>query len=112
RPKLKNISLHVKKGEIVGLAGLLGSGRTETAQVMFGYTVPDAGNILLKGEKVSLRSPRDGLKHKMAFCTENRREEGIIPNMSVKDNILLSSLKTISSHGFLNRAKGDKIVQQ
>ena len=112
RPKLKNISLHVKKGEIVGLAGLLGSGRTETAQVMFGYTVPDSGNILLKGEKVSLRSPRDGLKHKMAFCTENRREEGIIPNMSVRDNILLSSLKAIGSHGFLNRAKGDKIVQQ
>lgn len=112
RPKLKNISLRVKKGEIVGLAGLLGSGRTETAQVMFGYTVPDSGSIVVKGEKVSLKSPRDGLKHKMAFCTENRREEGIIPNMSVRDNILLSSLKTVSRRGFLDRAKGDEIVSR
>ena len=112
RPKLKNISLKVKKGEIVGLAGLLGAGRTETAQVMFGYTVPDSGEIKIKGTSVKLKSPRDGVEHKMAFCTENRREEGIIPNMSVRDNILLSSLKTVSRHGFLNRLDGDRIVKQ
>ncbi len=112
RPKLKNISLHVKKGEIVGLAGLLGSGRTETAQVMFGYTVPDSGNIEVKGHRVSLRSPRDGVKNRMAFCTENRREEGIIPNMSVRNNILLSSLDKVSSYGFLDKSKGDEIVQK
>ncbi|MDO4321321.1 MAG: sugar ABC transporter ATP-binding protein [Lachnospiraceae bacterium] len=112
KPKLKNISINIKRGEIVGLAGLLGAGRTETAQVIFGYTTPDAGTIKVKGEKVTLKTPRDGLSHKMAFCTENRREEGIIPNMSVYDNIVLSSLKTISHHGFLNRAEGDRIVKE
>lgn len=112
KPKLKSISLNIRKGEIVGLAGLLGSGRTETAQVIFGYTVPDKGTIRIKGEPVSLKSPRDGLNHKMAFCTENRREEGIVPNMSVYDNILLSSLKTTSQHGFLNQVEGAKIVNE
>lgn len=112
KPKLKNISLRVKKGEIVGLAGLLGAGRTETAQVIFGYRAKDSGTIKVKGQKVSLKSPRDGVSHKMAFCTENRREEGIIPNMSVYDNILLSSLKTISRYGFLNHAQGQRIVEE
>lgn len=112
KPKLKDISLRIKKGEIVGLAGLLGAGRTETAQVIFGYTVPDAGTIKVKDASVILRTPRDGLQHKMAFCTENRREEGIIPNMSVRDNILLSSLASISRHGFLDRAKGEEIVNE
>lgn len=112
KPKLRNISLHVKKGEIVGLAGLLGAGRTETAQVIFGYRMADSGTIKMHSVDLSLKSPRDGVKHKMAFCTENRREEGIIPNMSVRDNILLSSLRDISSHGFLNQKKGDEIVKQ
>ncbi len=112
KPKLKNISIHIKKGEIVGLAGLLGSGRTETAQVMFGYTIPDSGKIRLKEANIFLRNPRDGVKNRMAFCTENRREEGIIPNMSVRNNILLSSLKGISNYGFLNKSKGDEIVQK
>ena len=112
KPKLRNISLHVKKGEIVGLAGLLGAGRTETAQVIFGYRMADSGTIKMHSVDLSLKSPRDGVKHKMAFCTENRREEGIIPNMSVRDNILLSSLRNISSHGFLNQKKGDEIVKQ
>lgn len=111
-PKLKDISIKVKRGEIVGLAGLLGAGRTESAQVIFGYSIPDAGTVRVKTVPVSLKTPRDGLRNKMAFVTENRREEGIIPNMSVRDNILLSNLANISKHGFLDRAQGDKIVKE
>ena len=91
-PKLKDISLCVRKGEIVGLAGLLGSGRTETAQVIFGYQTVDRGTIYIHGKRIRLRSSKDGRNHRLAFCTENRREEGIVPNMSVRDNILLSQL--------------------
>ena len=109
-PKLKDISISIKKGEIVGLAGLLGSGRTETAQVIFGYSTPDKGTELIDGTQTLLKSPKDGLKKKLAFCTENRREEGIIPNMSVRDNILLSSMQSISHNGFVNKKKGDEIV--
>ncbi|HIU34727.1 MAG TPA: sugar ABC transporter ATP-binding protein [Candidatus Pullichristensenella excrementigallinarum] len=111
-PKLKDISLYVKKGEIVGLAGLLGSGRTETAQVIFGYNRMDKGQEYVNGENVHLRSPKDGLKKRLAFCTENRREEGIVPNMSVRDNILLSSMPSITKRGFVQRKKGEKIVRE
>lgn len=109
-PKLKDISLNVRKGEIVGLAGLLGSGRTETAQVIFGYRRPDSGVELVNGTPTRLRTPKDGLTKKLAFCTENRREEGIIPNMSVRDNILISSMRQISRHGFVDKKAGDAVV--
>lgn len=111
-PKVKDVSIRIKKGEIVGLAGLLGSGRTETAQIMFGYARPQKGALILDGEKISLSSPKDGLKNKLAFCTENRREEGIIPNMSVRDNILLSSFRSASSRGFVNRQTAEQIVKK
>lgn len=111
-PKLKDISLNIRKGEIVGLAGLLGSGRTETAQVIFGYARPDSGVELINGSKANLHTPKDGLRQRLAFCTENRRDEGIIPNMSVRDNILISSMKRISNRGFVNRKAGDKIVDE
>lgn len=111
-PKLKDISLNIKKGEIVGLAGLLGAGRTETAQTIFGYLRPDSGVELINGNPVKLSTPKDGLTQKLAFCTENRREEGIIPNMSVRDNILISSMKRVSVRGFVNRKAGDRIVDE
>ncbi|MHC1772816.1 MAG: sugar ABC transporter ATP-binding protein [Flexilinea sp.] len=111
-PKVKNVSIKIRKGEIVGLAGLLGSGRTETAQVTFGYTKPSSGEIFIDSKRVVLTSPKDGLNRHLAFCTENRREEGIIPNMSVRDNILLSSMNQVLSRGFINRKKGEKIVSE
>ncbi len=111
-PKLKDITLHIQKGEIVGLAGLLGSGRTETAQVIFGYQTVDQGTLCIHGEDCKLHSPKDGRNHRLAFCTENRREEGIVPNMSVRDNILLSSYQTLQKHGMIDRKAGDQIVQE
>lgn len=110
--KLKNISIEVKRGEIVGLAGLLGSGRTETAKVLFGYDIPKSGEINVEGKKVKFRIPKDAVAKGLAFCTEDRREEGIIPNMSVKENLTLSCLKSISRYGFINRKKQRKITQQ
>lgn len=111
-PRLKNVSLDIRKGEIVGLVGLLGSGRTETAQVIFGYTQPDGGIEYIHEKKANLHSPKDGLKNRLAFVTENRREEGIVPNMTIYDNILLSSLKQASKHGFLDRKHGQKVVDE
>ena len=66
----------------------------------------------LISKRVVLTSPKDGLNRHLAFCTENRREEGIIPNMSVRDNILLSSMNQVLSRGFINRKKGEKIVSE
>ena len=111
-PKLRDISLRVRKGEIVGLAGLLGSGRTETAQVIFGYRTVDQGRVLLHNVPCHLRTPKDARNHRLAFCTENRREEGIVPNMSVRDNILLSSYQNLQKGGFIDRRAGAKVVDE
>ena len=111
-PKLSDVSIDVKKGEIVGLTGLLGSGRTETAKVLFGYDLPDSGDIMIGGKKVVLKAPKDGLKNGLAFVTENRREEGVIPNMTVRENISISSLPQICRRGFISRKRQEALAEE
>ena len=76
-PYVRNVSFRMYKGEVLGLAGLLGSGRTETVRIIFGCDIPDSGEILLGGKKVNFVSPKDAVGEGIAFCTENRREEGL-----------------------------------
>lgn len=104
-PYVHNISFAVHQGEILGLAGLLGSGRTEVARIIFGCDTPDSGEILVKGKRANLRSPADAVSLKMAFCTENRREEGIFPDMSVQNNIIACSLSHLTTLGFVDDRK-------
>lgn len=111
RPKLNGVSINVKRGEIVGLAGLLGAGRTELARVLFGYDIPQAGSISVNKKKVTLRSPTDALAQGLAFVTENRREEGVIPNMSIRENISISSMKSISRYGFVRRKEQAELAE-
>lgn len=111
-PKVLNVSIRIQVGEIVGLAGLLGSGRTETAQVLFGYERPETGDIRIHGKTVNLRAPKDALRYGLAFCTENRREEGVIPNMSVRDNIAISCLPKLSRYGMIDKRKRDQVVDE
>lgn len=112
RPKLNGVSINVKRGEIVGLAGLLGAGRTELARVLFGYDIPQAGSISVNKKKVALRSPTDALAQGLAFVTENRREEGVIPNMSIRENISISSMKSISRYGFICRKEQAELAER
>lgn len=111
-PKLSGVSIDVKKGEIVGLTGLLDSGRTETAKVLFGYDIPDSGEIVIDEKRVVLKAPKDGLKNGLAFVTENRREEGVIPNMTVRENISISSLPQICRRGFINRKRQEALAEE
>lgn len=87
---LAPISLAVTRGEVVGLAGLLGSGRTETANLMFGAVRADAGKIRLRGRDIALRGPRDAIAHGFALCPEDRKTEGIVGDLSVRDNIIIA----------------------
>jgi ABC-type sugar transport system ATPase subunit len=103
-PKVNGVTFGIKKGEILGLAGLLGSGRTETAKVLFGYERPKSGSIK-KGRIIKLNIPRDAVSLGIAMCPENRREEGIIPNMTVRDNISLAALPQMTLFGFINQKK-------
>lgn len=88
--KVKNVSFEIKQGELLGFAGLLGSGRTETAEMLFGVTKPSDGVILLKGETTRLNNPLDAINCKIAFCPEDRKRDGIIGDLSIRENIYLA----------------------
>ena len=88
--KVKNLSLNIKKGEVVGFAGLLGSGRTEIAEMIFGITPPNSGEIKVDGVTVKIKSPMDQMMNRIAFCPEDRKVAGIIGDLSVRENIILA----------------------
>ncbi|MEH1125455.1 sugar ABC transporter ATP-binding protein [Micromonospora sp. CPCC 206061] len=83
-------SLTIHSGEVVGLAGLLGSGRTEVARLFYGADKADHGQILVDGKPVAMRGPRSAMGHDIAFCSENRRAEGLIEELTVRENIILA----------------------
>jgi galactofuranose transport system ATP-binding protein len=87
---IEPFTLTIHEGEVVGLAGLLGSGRTEVARLLFGADHAGAGSLRIDGEPVNLRSPRAAINRKFAFCSENRREEGLVPDLTVRENIVLA----------------------
>jgi galactofuranose transport system ATP-binding protein len=83
-------SLEIRQGEVVGLAGLLGSGRTELARLLFGADHADSGRVEVDGKPVSLRTPRAGMNHGVGFCSENRKTEGLVEELTVRENIVLA----------------------
>lgn len=104
RKILKDISINLKKGEVVGIAGLMGSGRTELAYSIFGnpreYKIN--GDLLIKGEKKIFNKPTDAIKGGIAYVTEDRKREGIILNQDIKSNITITNLNLLASMGFIN----------
>ncbi|MED1469998.1 sugar ABC transporter ATP-binding protein [Bacillus salipaludis] len=91
---VKGISLKIYPGEIVGLAGLVGAGRTELVRTIFGLSELSEGQIILNGKQVHIKSPIDAIKLGIAHVPESRKEQGLLPNLSVKENILMAQLKT------------------
>lgn len=91
--KVKNVSFEVRAGEILGLAGLMGSGRTELAKTIFGEYKKTSGYIYINDKKVSISSPKEAIENGIAYLSEDRKKEGIILNMSVGNNISLCNLK-------------------
>lgn len=90
RGMITPFDLTVRKGEVVGLAGLLGSGRTETAEIIFGAVQADQGEALLEGKKVTIKNPREAVAHRFALCPEDRKSDGIVGDLSVRENIILA----------------------
>lgn len=105
RNMYEDIDFYAKEGEIVGFAGLAGAGRTEVMRAVFGIDKHDSGEVTIKGKKVVIKQPSDSIKHKLTMLTESRRENGIIPVRSVKENASLACLKKFFygglSHGKL-----------
>ena len=96
-------SLTVRRGEIVGLAGLVGSGRTELAEILFGLRPADAGRIRVNGTDVRIGAPRDAIALGIAYVPEDRRRHGVVLEMSVAANASLASLPAVSRHGLIDR---------
>ncbi|HUX41444.1 MAG TPA: sugar ABC transporter ATP-binding protein [Rectinemataceae bacterium] len=90
RGSIKPFDLELREGEVVGLAGLLGSGRTEMARLVFGIDAPDCGTLAFKGKKGPFRSPHAALMAGMGFCSEDRKAEGILADFSIRENIILA----------------------
>lgn len=104
-PSVKDVSFSLKKGEILGFAGLMGAGRTELARAIFGADKMEKGALFLKGERVNLKSPIDAVKHGIGYLSEDRKRYGLALNLDVADNSVLSNLKQFSNLGFLQDAK-------
>jgi monosaccharide-transporting ATPase len=111
-PALEGVDLSVRAGEIVGLAGLLGSGRTETARALFGADPVDGGTITVKGRAHQLRTPRDAIRAGFGLSPEDRKTEGIVPDMSVRENLTLALLPRLTRLGVLDRRRQREIVDR
>ena len=109
--RLNGIGIDIRKGEVLGLAGLLGSGRSELAQILFGETHCDEGEIFWWGEHANIKKPSDAIEKGMGFCTEDRKTEGIVPHLSVKENMTLALLPKIQKFGFVDRKKQNEIAK-
>ena len=106
-PKLQDISFDVKKGEIFGLYGLVGAGRTELAMSIFGksYGTGISGQVFIDGKEVKMNTVTDAIKHKVAYVTEDRKGNGLILSSPIKINTTLANLKNVSKRGVLDNDK-------
>ncbi len=113
---LKNISFQVRRGEILGLAGLVGAGRTETARAIFGADPKSAGSILIHGKEKSITCPRVAITEGIAYIPEDRKKHGALLEMSIRENISFIAVRDISKFGFVNRredgALSDQYIQE
>lgn len=106
--KFSDINFEVYAGEVLGIAGLMGAGRTEIARAIFGLDSFESGEIMLKGKKLKIRSPKDAIREGIGYVSEDRKALGFIPELSVKQNISLSSILNYSKAWFINEKKEEK----
>ena len=109
---LEQVSLDLRQGEIVGLAGMVGSGRTELARALFGADPLTSGSIKINGENAYLKNPSEAIKKKISLVPEDRKEQGLFTELPIRNNITMPILRKISQWGFLSRSKEQEIVDQ
>jgi rhamnose transport system ATP-binding protein len=103
KPLTKDVSFQVCAGEIVGLAGLIGSGRSELAHIIFGYTSAESGTIKINGQEVKIHSPGQAMQHGIAYLPEDRGSQGLIRPMNIRENTSITVLRKLSRGSFINR---------
>ena len=107
----ENISFELRKGEVLSIAGLMGAGRTEVAQTLFGYRKADAGDVEMDGKKVKINSPRTAKNLGIGYVTEDRKSEGLLVDFTVEENISLTNFHEISKYGLISQKKESALYQ-
>jgi ribose transport system ATP-binding protein len=109
-PHVQGVSFDLHKGEVLGIAGLVGAGRTELMRAIFAADEPQSGQLLKGGQPLHLRSPRDAIAAGIGFVTEDRKEQGLILSMAISTNVTLASLKSVARLGWIDRMAEDAIT--
>jgi len=109
--KFEDISFTVKKGEIFGIAGLVGAGRTELMHALFGLDKPEQGSVVFDGEELHVNRPKDAIAKGIAYVTEDRKDEGLVLEMSIAQNITLASMKELSAGLFVKENEEKKVIK-
>jgi ribose transport system ATP-binding protein len=112
RGQFADVSFAVRRGEILGVAGLIGSGKTQVARAIFGALPLDAGEILLEGRRVTIRTPRDAIALGIGLVTEDRKRLGLVLGMSVGTNITLPILPELQTGGFIQRREERRLIRE
>ena len=107
-----DVSFTVGAGEVLGVSGLMGAGRTEIMQTVFGYLPADSGEILIDGQPVKIKNPMDAMKAGIGFITEDRKVEGLMLDKTIRENIALANLGTISGSGVISKAKEKSLISR
>jgi monosaccharide-transporting ATPase len=110
--KVHDVSFSIRRGEIAGFAGLLGAGRTETARMVFGADPVRSGTLSIEGQPLAPREPVDAIKSGIGFCSEDRKLEGIVPDMAVAENLTLALLPQLTRAGIIDEARQRVIVEK
>jgi rhamnose transport system ATP-binding protein len=103
--EFENVSFAVRRGETLGIYGLVGAGRTELAQCLFGLTAPDAGAVYLSGQPLQIRNPTDAVRHGLAYVPEDRQQQGAILPFSIAANVCLPNLGSLAPSGFCSQER-------
>ncbi|GIM45139.1 ribose import ATP-binding protein RbsA [Collibacillus ludicampi] len=110
--KVKGVSFQAYEGEILGIAGLMGSGRSELAKALFGALPIIRGTMILDGKKITLKNTKDAIRHGIALVSDDRKNEGLVLSMSIEENISLANMDLIMSSLFINQKKQKELVER
>ena len=110
--EFENVSFTLRKGEILGLAGLMGAGRTEVVETIMGVRRPDSGEIYLNGEKIVNRIPEDAIRRGIIMVPEDRKKNGLVLKLGIRDNLLMSALRKCLKNGALNKSLETKYCKE
>lgn len=108
----EDVNLKVRSGEILGLAGLVGAGRSEVMRALVGYDKLDSGEIYLEGKQITIKHPQDAIKHHIVMASEDRKELGLVLCRNIKENVSLQNFDKLSSASFIQKPKERKLAKE